>query len=453
MSRIVTRERRRAWTPAGSGQVFASLAAAAVMLAAVAGWLQWQRVTAGSAWRADDAQAWLVALAGLCTVALVARRHPSAGWLALIATLSVLAYDLAVAARLTRDGSLPIDRAALDVAVALAAIAASAAAVAYASSRADGRSTVVAALGSGSLVALLAVAAWAVLSQRTPDAVAADAITAGSSLGRLGFVTRGFLAVASVFTMVGLLADARPLARRVRRRVDVGGVDPTRHRGSGPVQPWIGALRDELMAGRGSSADAVRSERRRIARDLHVQVVPAIHRAIREVERDGSAERLSGSLRAILDDVDGLVASRHSIVLDELGLVPALEWLAERAEDRSDIRVLIDVVGDAPADGPPPADVAAAAFVVAELALDNVVRHASRATVQISVAADARSVELVVADDGPGIDPLVPSLAGRDGRRGLVDMAAEARAVGASVSIEPVGSGPGTLVTFHWTAG
>ena len=129
-----------------------------------------------------------------------------------------------------------------------------------------------------------------------------------------------------------------------------------------------------------------------------------------------------------------MLLARRSIVLEEMGLLAGLEWLAERTEDRSDVRVEILVeggprVGAAGAGaGParPPRDVERAAFRVAQLALDNVVRHAPGA----SVAGPRRRRP----------EPRPPARSrttatgrrstrrprARSGRRGLADMRAEA---------------------------
>ena len=184
------------------------------------------------------------------------------------------------------------------------------------------------------------------------------------------------------------------------------------------------------------------SERSRIARDLHAEVVPAVRRALAEAERDGSVERLAASLRDVLHEVDALVGSEHAIQLEFGGLVPALEWLAERVEERSEVRVMIHVddgAGGRPGD--PPMEVAAAAFRVAGLALENVIRHAPgcQATVEVQVAGDR--VHLAIADDGPGLPTDVERTAAGAGHRGLADMVAEASGCGASL-VSAAGAGP-----------
>ena len=114
-----------------------------------------------------------------------------------------------------------------------------------------------------------------------------------------------------------------------------------------------------------------------------------------------------------------MLVARRSIVLEEMGLLAGVEWLAERVEDRSDVRV--EIVVEATADaaggeaGRPPRDVERAAFRVAQLALDNVVRHAPGAHGAVSRSRrPRRRVRLRIEDDGDG-PPVDEAAAARGG--------------------------------------
>ncbi len=103
--------------------------------------------------------------------------------------------------------------------------------------------------------------------------------------------------------------------------------------------------------------------------------------------------------------------------------------------------------------GEPPAEVAAGAFRVVGLALDNAARHAPGCTVAIRVRADRQVLDLSIADDGPGITREARAAATAAGRRGLADMVAEGAACGATVEVDARPDGPGTIVRFAWSAG
>jgi hypothetical protein len=208
-------------------------------------------------------------------------------------------------------------------------------------------------------------------------------------------------------------------------------------RGGMPEWAWDGVIAE--------------GERGRIAADLHAEVLPSLRRALTEAEAGGTVERLAADLRTAVDEVESLLAARRSIVLEELGLLAAVEWLAERVEDRSDVRVEIEVGPSHAVGGRPAREVERAAFRVTQLALDNVVRHAPGATARILVTSSAREVRLVIEDDGDG-PPIDEDAATRRGRRGIADMRAEARACGASLEVGRRPGGTGTAVELRWPA-
>ena len=84
-------------------------------------------------------------------------------------------------------------------------------------------------------------------------------------------------------------------------------------------------------------------------------------------------------------------------------------------------------------------EVAAAAFRVAGLALENVIRHAPGAHATVGVRVGAERVRMVIADDGPGLPADIERSAAAAGHRGLADMVAEASGCAASLT---GGSGP-----------
>jgi signal transduction histidine kinase len=214
---------------------------------------------------------------------------------------------------------------------------------------------------------------------------------------------------------------------------------------------------DELTPGGQRARQAADVERTRIAIELHADVVPVVRRALREAEQGGSPERLAIALRDVLAEVDGLASDRHSVALDELGLLAAIEWLAERTEERSAVRVSIEVdepPGDAPiignGSGRPPRSVESAAFRIVQLALENIVRHAPSSSASIHLSAEARRVRLSICDDGPGMSGDADIVAAASGRRGLADMRATAAGCGGSL-VAGVGPGEtGTVIRFAW---
>jgi signal transduction histidine kinase len=420
---------------------------AAVGLAAVLGVLRLSGI-GGSTPSPESLQALLITAAALCVVGLTFRRHPTAAWLALIAALTTITFDLAAFGRAVRADLSADAWQWMTLVIALAAIAATCAAVAFAIEprRRLGHWVVVA--GAIAIVAIFAVAAWSIA---TPDAE--DLSTSSRSLGDFGSVTRAFLLAVLGFVSLGVFGEVRPAVARARRRVDMEATRPVGVRATTAYASlWAGTVVDELRPGGARARQAALAERTRLARDLHAVVVPDLRRAIRDAEAGESVERFAGSLRDALRHVEALMEAADVAGLEAGGLVPALESLAERVEDRSDVRVTIDVADDGHCAAGPPMQVAGAALRVAALALDNVIRHAPSARVHLLVTSAPDRVRMTIEDDGPGASPEALQAARIRGRRGLADMVTEASMCGASVRSGRGETGVGMVVAFDWPA-
>lgn len=157
-------------------------------------------------------------------------------------------------------------------------------------------------------------------------------------------------------------------------------------------------------------------ERSRIARELHdstAQTIAALTYQLAAAAREAGERGQPGletTLRdlreqtgELLEEVRTLSHAIHPRVLDDLGLVPALEWLARRTREHTELDVQVDA--DVPGD---PADMsdatAAALYRVAQEALRNVERHASARSARLTLRADGDDVILEVTDDGRGFD-------------------------------------------------
>ena len=405
-----------------------------------------------------DPSDWVPHLWAMGALTLVALTHtwaPTVAWVALIigstaAALASVGLVREVRA-VTGDGTVP----QLSALVVIALIVPTVVAAAYATW--DGRRP----------RALLALA-WAVAGVLSLYLI--GSFVARTMSGERGGVPEWlWLAVIAALTTAGLVRDIGPAVARTRdRRLAERAAEPAPEPGvrrRGTAFTSVRVLLDELVPGREAGrAEAVESERGRLAADLHAEVLPSLRRALAEVEGGGTVERLAADLRTAVDEVEALLMARRSIVLEEMGLLAAIEWLAERTEDRSDVRVEILVDGElgrtlAAGDGPavpraagrPPREVERAAFRVAQLAMDNVLRHAPGASVAVHVLVTPSAVRLRIEDDGSG-PPVDESAAARGGRRGIADMRAEATACGATLAI---GRGPderGTAVAFAWLA-
>jgi signal transduction histidine kinase len=246
-----------------------------------------------------------------------------------------------------------------------------------------------------------------------------------------------------IVTGFGVVADVRAGVDRARERLG-----PSLAAARPAERTWALALAtaNELVPGQAAAARAtIDAERARLAGDLHATVLPELRRAIADAEQGGDPELLARHLRSVDLELERLMADRWPIVLESLGLVAALEDLAERFEGDGSPPITIDVERS---DGRPPAPVERASWRFAQIALDNAVRHAAATTIGVRVTVDAATVRLLVSDDGHG---LLRGAAPRPGARGLADARRRAEAIGASIRLE---SGPdgGTRAAFEWTS-
>ncbi|HWJ21129.1 MAG TPA: sensor histidine kinase [Gemmatimonadaceae bacterium] len=189
-------------------------------------------------------------------------------------------------------------------------------------------------------------------------------------------------------------------------------------------------------------------ERSRIARELHdstAQTLAALAYQIAALGRDhpevahrvATLRELAG---AALEEVRALSHSVHPRVLDDLGLVAALEWLSRQTAERTglDITVVADA-GVRAASAAARPEVSAALYRVAQESLRNAERHAFGATrVNVTVIGEGNALRLDVEDDGPGFD-VAAAVARRPGM-GLTSMRERVELVGGELWIE---SAPG----------
>jgi signal transduction histidine kinase len=390
----------------------------------------------------------LLAAAFACGAALMVRRRETVAWLlavgaagfaafrflALLRALETALGALAPAIPTVWPWLLPGTYAALLLAVIVA--------TAYAArKRESARPWVHLGIPVAAVIGVIGVAAALVLSLLAPTDLDQSRVAGRIALG-----------VALIAALVGAARDlAGPMARAQQRLLE----QPLGKRGS-TITVYGRLLRDELFPSATEQRRiAVEEERARLAADLHALVLPDLRRAAAAAAAAAAGrpdDPVASGLQSALADIEQLIHGRQSVVLEQFGLGAALEWLAERVEERSDVRVSIDEpdtswigVGNRTLDEHMPAARQRAAFRVALLALDNVVRHANARTATIEFGVAPRQF-LAITDDGDGMHE-GSAAAARPGR-GLVDMRAEAVSTGATLEI--TSSPTGTRIEIAW---
>jgi signal transduction histidine kinase len=183
-------------------------------------------------------------------------------------------------------------------------------------------------------------------------------------------------------------------------------------------------------------------ERRRIARELHDELAQSMTAAKINLAliRQQMPHAAAGAKRAIRD-TEGIV--RRTIaairriamdlrpaVLDDLGLLPALDWLADLFSRRTGIAVTIAARG-APASGD--AEIRTLLYRFVQEALTNVARHARARSVRVDLSAVNGRIRAVIDDDGRGMRG---APGGRPSGFGLIGMRERIERVGGTLSIE-----------------
>ena len=166
-------------------------------------------------------------------------------------------------------------------------------------------------------------------------------------------------------------------------------------------------------------------ERRRIARDLHdstAQSLAALSMNLTVVEadagglRDESKKALGESLalaKHSARELRTLSYLLHPPLLDESGLISAIQWYVDGVSQRSGIRIDLDL----PAQSHRlPADVETALFRILQECLTNVLKHSNSPTAYVRLTVDASNVIMEVRDQGQGM----PETILREGGRGKV---------------------------------
>jgi signal transduction histidine kinase len=185
--------------------------------------------------------------------------------------------------------------------------------------------------------------------------------------------------------------------------------------------------------------ETLESEIQRIAHDVHDeagQLMVAARLALAEVTRNAppALRQRLGKVGAILDEAEGelrrISHELRPLVLDDLGLVPALQLLAEGVSGKR-LKVWVESAIDAR----PDQRVETAVYRVVQEALANAARHSRARKVTVRLSREGPRLCCLVQDDGVGFDP--GAVLARPGRRGLglVGMRERLHALGGTLQI------------------
>ncbi|MBC8078566.1 MAG: YHS domain-containing protein, partial [Chloroflexales bacterium] len=228
-----------------------------------------------------------------------------------------------------------------------------------------------------------------------------------------------------------------PALEDLRRAIDVLGTHT--EQGLRHQHAYIAAL-----------STAQEAERGRLARELHDDVVQqlialghSVDRVQRLLERGDSAQArarlqtMRSSMTALVDELRTVIGDLRPAALEELGLIPAVELLLQRAIEGAPA-VQFTVYGTARRLAP---QSEMALFRIVQEAWSNTRRHAQARHADVSFTYTATGLQVAIHDDGVGFAPLTADEV-PDGHWGVRGMRERAELTGGTLSVvSAVGQG------------
>lgn len=193
--------------------------------------------------------------------------------------------------------------------------------------------------------------------------------------------------------------------------------------------------------------DAGETERRSIARELHDEVGQSLGALLMDVERLKEMSDEEGPFRQDLENIQALAEKcigevrdmsllLRPSMLDDLGLVAALEWQARETFKRTGM--LVEMTAENVSDDLPE-DVKTCVYRIVQEALNNCVKHAHTTTARVVVRGEPNRLFVTVEDDGKGFDP------SRERGMGLLGMSERVNQLGGTLKVES-NSAKGTIL-------
>jgi len=236
--------------------------------------------------------------------------------------------------------------------------------------------------------------------------------------------------------------------------------DPNIHRLIAALDSMLGRLAvrtGQLQAISERAINAQEEERVRIARGLHDDTAQSISMLIIRLERletlvSAGAPDLTQHVAdayklatRLFEDLRHIIWDLRPSILDDLGLVPAIRWLARTKLEEVNVKVDFGGVNEVMR---LPSHLETMLFRVAQEAVNNVLRHADAKNVSIRLWPEHEQMCLEVKDDGRGFDvERSNGEAVSKKRLGLLGIRERVSLVGGTVKVESApGSGTSVLV-------
>ncbi|MCX6005083.1 MAG: PAS domain S-box protein [Chloroflexi bacterium] len=202
---------------------------------------------------------------------------------------------------------------------------------------------------------------------------------------------------------------------------------------------------------------AQEEERKRIARELHDSTLQTLIALLHQMEyqlnktnlpiKDAKALwEFHEQLREVVYEVRRFSRDLRPSILDDLGLLPALEWLTQELKNNYAIESTLEISGEQRRLLP---EAELLLFRIVQEALNNVAKHAQATSAEVKIQFTENKVRVDVIDNGKGfVVPEKPDDLPRLGKLGLAGLQERAQLLGGSLKLlsEP---GKGSTVTVE----
>lgn len=190
---------------------------------------------------------------------------------------------------------------------------------------------------------------------------------------------------------------------------------------------------------------AQEEERKRISMELHDDTIQALIVLSRKLDalttvREGITPEVHDKLEDLWQQTDNILQGVRRLsqnlrpaMIDRLGLLPSIEWLADNLKEYSGVDTSVEYIGE---EHRLPEEVAVALFRVTQEALSNVGKHSKATKAEVTVEFEDKLARVTVSDNGQGFD--LPGKTGdlaKYGKLGLAGMQERAQLVGGKLEV------------------
>lgn len=295
---------------------------------------------------------------------------------------------------------------------------------------------------------------WGVITQE-PWEVAVSPIRLYEAL----LLVIGLFVIAGVLALLwrGVRRIATPLgwlAEQSTRLTEDDAIEPAKMSGIVEIDTLgsafdtmaaqINSYRAGLRRYAGAITQTLEEERRRIARELHDETAQNLSAIARQIEiHQANANdpayaaqlaELRGSVTGAMQSVRQIIRDLRPRLLEDLGLIPALELLLQTSFEEGAPHVTFDVIGQP---RPLGAKRELSLYRVVQEAATNVRKHAQANTFSVRLAYEPQRVQLDISDDGHGfVVPVALSDFIHTGHLGLMGMQERVWSAGGLLTID-----------------